>query len=92
MVRETGARTGVGNPRLVLVASFAALLFYGGEVYQQAPPIPGRVVTTEGELLYTRDDILAGQDVWRTIGGQELGSIWGHGYLRYFLRRIEDRN
>ncbi|MGI9592542.1 MAG: nitric-oxide reductase large subunit, partial [Myxococcota bacterium] len=64
---------------LVLGASFVALLFSGGEVYQQAPPIPGRVVTTEGEVLYTRDDILAGQDVWRTIGGQELGSIWGHG-------------
>lgn len=64
---------------VLLVASFAAMLYLGGEVYQQAPPIPERVVTDSGEVLFTGDDIRAGQDVWRAIGGQELGSVWGHG-------------
>ena len=64
---------------VVVIGSFAALLYYGGEVYQEAPPIPAAVVTTDGQSLFTGDQILAGQDVWRSIGGQELGSIWGHG-------------
>jgi nitric oxide reductase subunit B len=61
------------------VGSFGCLLLLGGEVYQAAPPIPERVVIEGGDVLFTEADILGGQDVWRTIGGQELGSIWGHG-------------
>ena len=64
---------------LVVALSFGLLLYYGGEIYQMAPPIPERIVTTAGNLVFTGDEILAGQDVWRSIGGQELGSIWGHG-------------
>ena len=43
------------------------------------PPIPDRVVSTDGTVLYTKQDIQDGQNVWQSIGGQELGSIWGHG-------------
>ncbi len=64
---------------LVVALSFGLLLYYGGEIYQLAPPIPERIVTTAGNVVFTGDEILAGQDVWRSIGGQELGSIWGHG-------------
>jgi nitric oxide reductase subunit B len=64
---------------LLLAACFGTLLFFGGEVYQQAPPIPETVVTPNGDVVLTGEDIRAGQDVWRTIGGQELGSVWGHG-------------
>ncbi len=63
----------------VLLSSFATLLFFGREIYQQAPPVPETVMTTEGAIVYTGDDIRAGMDVWRSIGGQELGSVWGHG-------------
>jgi len=62
-----------------LFAAFFILGFFGREVYRQAPPIPDRIVTTEGELIATRDDILTGQQVWQSTGGQQLGSIWGHG-------------
>ena len=44
-----------------------------------APPIPEVVETTGGDLLFTGEDVLHGQDVWRSVGGQELGSVWGHG-------------
>ncbi|GAP65602.1 nitric oxide reductase large subunit [Mizugakiibacter sediminis] len=64
---------------LLLAASFAVLLWMGREIYHAAPPLPERVVDAGGRLLYTRDDILAGRDVWQTTGGQQLGSIWGHG-------------
>ena len=63
----------------VLTITFALLGFYGGEVYRKAPPIPGQVVSADGTRLFGRDDILDGQTAWQSIGGMQLGSIWGHG-------------
>jgi nitric oxide reductase subunit B len=63
----------------VIVGSFAILGYFGGELYRQAPPRPYKVVTTDGKLVFTQDEILDGQNVWQSIGGQELGSVWGHG-------------
>src|SRR6187431_727242 len=62
-----------------LVAAFSLLGFMGREIYRQAPPIPERVVSESGEVLMSRDDIQRGQLVWQSTGGQQLGSIWGHG-------------
>lgn len=63
----------------VVTVSFAVLLFFGREIYRQAPPVPDRVVTTDGKLLFTGQDIKDGQNVWQSMGGQELGTVWGHG-------------
>ena len=63
----------------LLLASFAVLLLMGGEIYRKAPPLPDRVVTEDGALLYTGGDIRRGRQVWQSIGGMQLGSIWGHG-------------
>jgi nitric oxide reductase subunit B len=63
----------------VIVLSFAVLGYYGGEIYRQAPPIPERVVTTDRVVLFTGQDIKDGQNVWQSLGGQQVGSIWGHG-------------
>jgi nitric oxide reductase subunit B len=62
-----------------VMVGFLVLGFFGREVYRQAPPIPERIVAADGTLLATRDDILTGQQVWQSAGGQQLGSIWGHG-------------
>ena len=64
---------------IVVIASFAVLGWFGREIYRQAPPVPDRVVTTEGRVLFTGDDIRDGQNVWQSTGGQELGTVWGHG-------------
>ncbi|MEZ5291903.1 MAG: nitric-oxide reductase large subunit [Vicinamibacterales bacterium] len=64
---------------LTVFAAFFILGFFGREVYRQAPPIPAEVRTSDGALLMTRDEILTGQTVWQSTGGQQLGSIWGHG-------------
>ncbi|MEZ6037883.1 MAG: nitric-oxide reductase large subunit [Planctomycetota bacterium] len=64
---------------VVVTATFALLGFFGGEIYRQAPPIPARVVTDDGATLTTGERILDGQQVWQSIGGQQVGSIWGHG-------------
>ena len=63
----------------VIVISFSVLGYYGREIYRKAPPIPAQVVTTEGIILFTGQDIKDGQNIWQSIGGQEVGTIWGHG-------------
>lgn len=64
---------------VLVVLSFAVLGFYGVEIFRKAPPIPDKVVTDTGELLFTGQDIRDGQNVWQSIGGQEVGTVWGHG-------------
>jgi nitric oxide reductase subunit B len=64
---------------VLLVISFTVLLWVGGEIHRVMPPIPNAVVTSTGETLYTRAEIEQGRQVWQSIGGHQLGSIWGHG-------------
>jgi nitric oxide reductase subunit B len=64
---------------LVIAASFAVLGGFGPRIYRAAPPIPERVVTADGRTILEGEAILRGQNVWQSIGGQEVGSVWGHG-------------
>jgi nitric oxide reductase subunit B len=64
---------------LICVLSFGALGYLGWQIYLYAPPIPKQVVTTEGELLFTGEQIQRGQQAWMAAGGQQLGTVWGHG-------------
>jgi hypothetical protein len=68
---------------VVIVASSAILGWTGLRIYQQAPPIPSEVATPDGKIVVTRDDIQSGPNVWQSMGGMELGSIWGHGSTRF---------
>lgn len=63
----------------VMVFSFLVLGWIGTRIYQEMPPIPEKVVTTNGKTLINTGDISAGQNVWQSLGGMEVGSIWGHG-------------
>ena len=63
----------------VIVASFAVLIYYGRDLYHKMPPLPERVVAEDGSVLFTKQDILDGQNVWQSAGGQQMGSVWGHG-------------
>lgn len=64
---------------LVMVISFGILGYYGREIYREAPPIPEKVVDGNGNLLFTGQNIKDGQNIWQSIGGQEVGTVWGHG-------------
>ena len=64
---------------LVLVISFSILGWVGTRIYQEMPPIPARVVSTDGSVVIPDGDVGRGQNVWQSMGGMELGSIWGHG-------------
>jgi nitric oxide reductase subunit B len=63
----------------VIIVSFLVLGWAGTQIYQQRPPIPDRVVTTDGTVVIPSGDIERGQNVWQEMGGMEVGSVWGHG-------------
>ena len=64
---------------LIFVLSFGALGYLGRQIYLAAPPIPHAVVTTAGTVLFTGEQIERGQQAWLAAGGQQLGTVWGHG-------------
>jgi nitric oxide reductase subunit B len=64
---------------LICLLSFAALGWVGREIYLKAPPIPKQVLSTSGEVLFTGEQIQQGQRAWLSAGGQQLGTVWGHG-------------
>ncbi|MFO1044499.1 MAG: cbb3-type cytochrome c oxidase subunit I, partial [Planctomycetaceae bacterium] len=63
----------------VMVLSFLVLGWIGTRIYSEMPPLPQQVVTTDGVTLIGTGEISAGQNVWQSMGGMEVGSIWGHG-------------
>lgn len=63
----------------IFIFSFCILGWIGTEIFRQAPPIPKKVVTTDGNVLIDTEQVLNGQNVWQAMGGMQVGSIWGHG-------------
>ena len=53
---DTTRRLWLGLATLLIV-SFGVLLWMGRDMHQQAPPLPGRVVTESGRVVYTRADM-----------------------------------
>ncbi|MCW2605914.1 MAG: nitric oxide reductase [Frankiales bacterium] len=64
---------------LVALSGLFGLVLMGWLTYRSDPPIPQRVVTPSGEVVFTGGDIRAGQDVFLKNGLMEYGSIYGHG-------------
>ena len=65
----------------LLIVTFAIMLWMGREIHQQAPPLPSKIVTESGQVVFTKEDLETGRVVWQSFGGQQIGSIWGHGAL-----------
>ncbi len=63
----------------VIIISFSVLGWIGTRIYQEMPPIPDKVVTTAGDVVVPSGAIGRGQNVWQSMGGMEVGSVWGHG-------------
>jgi nitric oxide reductase subunit B len=64
---------------IVFFGSFAVLGWIGTRIYQEMPPIPARVVDSNGSVVLVEGEIERGQNVWQALGGMEVGSVWGHG-------------
>ena len=64
---------------VICVLSFSVLGWVGTEIYLTAPPIPKQVVSSKGSVLFSDGQVQLGQQAWLSAGGQQLGSVWGHG-------------
>ena len=64
---------------LVIVLGFALLIFLTAKSYYTAPPIPEKAVLAEGQVVFTKEDVQAGQGVFLKYGLMDNGTIWGHG-------------
>jgi nitric oxide reductase subunit B len=64
------------------IVALVGLLVGGVLANRQAPPYPGEVVGPDGEVLFTKPDIMAGQQVFQRYGLMDHGSVWGHGSQR----------
>ena len=67
---------------MVLLTGLFILGFLASRTYSAAPPVPGRVVTLAGRVLFTATDIQDGQKAFLRWGLMEYGSIYGHGAYR----------
>jgi nitric oxide reductase subunit B len=63
----------------LLAITFGVLLFGGYIIHRDKPPIPATVVSDAGTAVFTRADVTNGQKLYLSRGGQDMGTIWGHG-------------
>ena len=67
-----------------LVLTFGVLIFGGYLTKREKPPIPATVVTVSAQtgtsrVVLKQEDITNGQNYYLSRGGQNIGTIWGHG-------------
>jgi nitric oxide reductase subunit B len=78
---------------LTFLFGFFVLGLMGYKTYSGQPPIPEEVVDPAGNVVFTGEDIRAGQKVFLRNGLMQYGSVFGHGgylgpdYTADYLRR-----
>jgi nitric oxide reductase subunit B len=78
---------------LVVLFGFFVLGLLAYRAYSGQPPIPDRVVDPSGRVIFTGEDVTAGQGVFLRNGLMQYGSVFGHGaylgpdYTADYLRR-----
>ena len=78
---------------VVFVFGFFVLGLLAYRTYTASPPIPAEVRSGAGTLVFTAQDVRAGQQVFLSRGLMEYGSVFGHGgylgpdYTADYLRR-----
>lgn len=64
---------------VTMAFGFGFLILITVLAYTNAPPIPAKTVDSAGAVLFTSDDVAAGQQVFLKHGLMDNGTIWGHG-------------
>src|SRR5215467_6274536 len=64
---------------IVLLFGFTILIWLAARIYTDASLIPGQVIDRSGATVFTRTDIVAGQEVFLKYALMENGTVWGHG-------------
>lgn len=81
---------------IVVIFGFFVMGLLAYRTYTASMPQPDKVVTSNGEVLFTGQDITAGQEIFLARGLMQYGSIVGHGaylgpdYTADYLRRATD--
>lgn len=87
------SRSWIQAVAVVVLFGFFVLGLLAYRTYTGEAPIPGKVVGPDGQVLFTRADVTAGQESFLKNGLMEYGSIFGHGaylgpdYTADYLRR-----
>ena len=85
---SSGAQSAINDPvsnvlkwilLAVAVVTFALLVWATVVTYERAPPQPERFVGTNGGLLMTADDIVAGKAGFQKADLMDYGSLYGMG-------------
>src|SRR6516165_6193268 len=63
---------------IIFTISIAGVMMIGIHTYTEAPPIPG-FVSEQGEIIYSKQDILQGQAIFQKYALMEYGSMFGDG-------------
>lgn len=75
---------------LVCVSATVLLLSMASQNHLNTTPVPKRIVTETGNVIFTPKDIEQGQLVWRTRGAPRMGSTCVLGYLLAPDWQVED--
>jgi nitric oxide reductase subunit B len=66
---------------IIFVASLTGVSLIGIHTYTEAPPLPD-YVSPKGEVVFSKEDILKGQQVFQKYALMEYGSMFGDGANR----------
>ena len=63
----------------VAIVMVVALIYYTANLHKEVPPIPKVVKSTDGEVLYTQDDIIQGKAYFQEFDLMDWGTLLGMG-------------
>ncbi|MGE5696413.1 MAG: nitric-oxide reductase large subunit [Candidatus Sericytochromatia bacterium] len=81
---------------LVMIFGFFVMGILAYRAYTASMPLPDKVITQSGQVLFTKQQITRGQELFQARGLQEYGSVLGHGaylgpdYTAEYLRLAAD--
>ena len=64
---------------MTFMIGFSLLTFSAIRIYQDHAPVPERIVDEAGNVLFTKQQILDGQEQFLTYGLMQFGTVYGHG-------------
>jgi len=64
---------------ITFLVGFTVLGILAYLIYNDHAPIPERVITEDGTVIFTGDDVMAGQHLFQKFGLMQFGTIFGHG-------------
>ena len=64
---------------ITFIFGFSVLGYLAARIMVDHPPVPAEVRTPGGEVVFTREDVIAGQHIFQKYGLMQHGTIFGHG-------------